>query len=63
MVSVYGYLKRIAAIHAMQQGRQDVVPLPLLCPSCATLLQRVHDPLAWDGDVRKRIDEMRLGPW
>ena len=63
VVSVYGYLKRIAAIHTMQQGRQDVVPLPLLLPELRTLLQRVHDPLAWDGDVRKRIDEMRLGPW
>lgn len=63
VVSVYGYLKRIAAIHVMQQGRQDVVPLPLLLPELRTLLQRVHDPLAWNGDVRKRIDEMRLGPW
>ena len=62
-MSVYGYLKRIAAIHVMIQGRRDVVPLALLFPELRTLLQSVHDPLAWNGDVRKRIDQMRLGPW
>ena len=63
MLSVYGYMKRIAAIRALQQGRQDVIRLPLLLPDFRDLLKRVHDPLAWDGDVRKRINEMRLGPW
>lgn len=63
LISVYGYLKRIAAIHVMQQGRHDVVPLALLLPELRLQLQRIHDPLAWNGDVRKRIDEMRLGPW
>ena len=63
LISVYGYLKRIAAIHVMQQGRCDVVPLALLLPELRLQLQRIHDPLAWNDDVRKRIDEMRLGPW
>ena len=64
LVSVYGYVKRIAAIHAMRQGRHDVVPLSFLSGRSFRLqLQRIHDPLAWNGDVRKRIDEMRLGPW
>jgi hypothetical protein len=63
LISVYGYLKRIAAIHAMQHGRSDVIPLALLLPELRMQLQRIHDPLAWNGDVRKRIDEMRLGPW
>ena len=61
-MSVYGYLKRITAIHVMKQGRRDVVPLALLFPELRTLLQRVHNPLAGNGDVRKRIDRMRLGP-
>jgi hypothetical protein len=63
IISVYGYLKRIAAIHVMQQGRYDVLPLALLLPELRLQLQRIHDPLAWNDDVRKRIDEMRLGPW
>jgi hypothetical protein len=63
LISVYGYLKRIAAIHVLQQGRHDVVPLALLLSELRLQLQRIHDPLAWDSDVRKRIDEMRVGPW
>ena len=47
----------------MQQGRYDVLPLALLLPELRLQLQRIHDPLAWNDDVRKRIDEMRLGPW
>jgi hypothetical protein len=63
LISLYGYLKRIAAIHALRQGRHDVVPLALLLPELRLQLQRIHDPLAWNDDVRKRIDEMRLSPW
>lgn len=63
VVSVYGYLKRLAAIHVLQEGRDDVVPLALLLPEFRALVQSVHNPIAWDGDVRKRIDQMRLGPW
>lgn len=63
LTSVYGYLKRIAAIHVMQQGRSEVVPLAMFMPQLRLHLQRIHDPLTWNEDVRKRIDEMRLGPW
>lgn len=63
VLGMYGYLKRIAAILAMQRGRQDAIRLSMLMPDVGLLLRRVHDPLAWEGDVRKRIDEMRLGPW
>jgi hypothetical protein len=63
MLSVYGYLKRVAAIRAMQQGRTDVIGLPFLLPDLRDLLRQIHDPLGWAIDVRKRIDQMRLGPW
>jgi hypothetical protein len=63
ILSVYGYLKRLAAIHVMKQGRADVVPLALLLPELRELLRKVHDPLAWTDDVQKRIDQMRLSPW
>lgn len=63
LIGLYGYLKRIAAIHALRQGRHDVITLALLLPELRLQLQRIHDPLAWSDDVRKRIDEMRLSPW
>ena len=56
LCSVYGYLKRIAAVQALRQGRQDAPSLAMLLPELRLQLQRIHDPLAWAGDVRKRMD-------
>lgn len=62
-ISVHGYLKRMAAIQAMLDGRRDPVPLSLVVRELREQLRQVHDPLVWDADVRKRIDQMRLEPW
>jgi hypothetical protein len=61
-ISVYGYLKRIAAIKCLQGG------MPAMSQEHAqrhlgTLLHRVHDQLTWETDVQRRMTEMRLGEW
>lgn len=61
-ISMYGYLKRIAAIRTLQAGLPDVSPEQAL-GQFERLLDKVHDPLTWRGDVAKRVDLMRLGQW
>ena len=61
-ISVYGYLKRIAAIQCLQGG------LPMMSHSHAQthlgiMLNQIHDKLTWETDVERRITEMRLGEW
>ncbi len=62
VISIYGYLKRIAAI----KGAKLKTPEISFDESLALLnqkLARVHDDLTWENDVRRRFDEMRLGQW
>lgn len=61
-ISVYGYLKRIAAIQCLQSG------MPMMTQDYAQrhlgiLLNQIHDPLTWQTDVERRMTEMRLGEW
>lgn len=61
-ISMYGYMKRIAAIKCLQSG------LPMMTHDHAQkhlgiLLNRIHDPLTWQTDVERRMTEMRLGEW
>lgn len=61
-ISVYGYLKRIAAIKCLQGG------IPQMSQQQAhghlgILLRHIHDPLTWETDVERRMTEMRLGEW
>ena len=61
-ISVYGYLKRIGAIHGIKRKTPEIG----FEESCALLrkkLDRIHDDLTWENDVRRRYDEMRLGQW
>ena len=61
-ISVYGYLKRIAAI----QGIRRKTPEIGFNESCALLLKKlrhIHNDLTWENDVCRRYDEMRLGQW
>jgi hypothetical protein len=61
-ISVYGYLKRIGAIHGIKRKTPEIG----FEDSCALLrkkLDRIHDDLTWENDVRRRYDEMRLGQW
>lgn len=59
-VSIQGYLKKVAAIECLKEGR------PMLSQSQAIdrllpLLDKVHDPLTWRPDVKGRIQKLRVG--
>ena len=59
-ISVEGYLKQIAAIECLKEGR------PMLSHSqtidrLLDRLQRVHNNLTWRTDVGKRIEKARVG--
>lgn len=61
-ISVYGYLKRIGAIHGIKRKTPEIgfdESFDLLRKK----LNRIHDDLTWENDVRRRYDEMRLGQW
>lgn len=59
-IGVYGYLKRVAAIQCI---RNEVPELSLkdTLTELECLVNKVHDPLTWEMDVQKRIDQIRLG--
>jgi hypothetical protein len=61
-LSVYGYLKRIAAVHCIQHDEPFATTDEAL-RRLQQMLSRVHDPLTWRTDVEKRIDLIRLGQW
>lgn len=61
-VSVYGYLKRIAAIQCLQSGKQHVSVTEAQA-LLGMVIRHVHDPLSWPFDVEQRVTEMRLGQW
>ncbi|HUW36284.1 MAG TPA: hypothetical protein VMV91_03040 [Rhodocyclaceae bacterium] len=61
-ISVYGYLKRIAAIRCMQDGL-PTISHQKAAGHLAIMLNHVHDSLTWDKDVERRVTEMRLGEW
>lgn len=60
-ISMQGYLKKIAAIECLKEGRpmlsQDQT-IERLIP----LLEKVHNGLTWRGDVQRRMDQLRLAP-
>ena len=59
-ISMYGYLKRVSAVNCLLSdtatGEMEET-LELL----GDRMRHIHDPLTWETDVKKRIDEMRLG--
>lgn len=61
-ISIYGYLKRIAAIDCLQTGEQKAYVDETL-ERLKAMIDMVHDPLTWQHDVKRRITEMRLGEW
>lgn len=61
-ISIYGYLKRFGAIQGIRQ-RSPRVGFKDSLLALETRLQRLHDELTWENDVRRRYDEMRLGSW
>ncbi len=61
-ISIQGYLKRVAAVECVLHDRQMLTNSEAL-KHLEGLLVRVHDPLTWKTDVRKRIDSIKLGQW
>ena len=59
-IAMYGYLKRVAAIHGLQRNKSDVSKDDALY-RLGWLMDRLHDPLTWESDVQRRMNEMRLG--
>lgn len=61
-ISMYGYLKRIAAIDCVQKemimiSKEDAIK------RISRKMELIHDPLSWEADVEKRINQIRLGQW
>ncbi len=61
-ISLYGYMKRVSAIRAIQQGRDVLEPHEAL-DFLAPMITQLHDPLAWRSDVERRMKEIELGQW
>ena len=62
VISVYGYLKRMAAISSVQK-HVPIVTAEQAFRELGRLLKQVHDPLTWEADVKKRIKAIELGEW
>jgi hypothetical protein len=61
-ISVYGYLKRMAAVSCVKQGQtmiEEEEALGLL----GDRLRKLFDPLTWKIDVQKRMKAIELGEW
>jgi hypothetical protein len=61
-ISVYGYLKRVAAVRSVQRG-QEFMGVAAAQGELMTMLNFVHDPLSWRSDVENRVKLIRLGQW
>lgn len=61
-LSVYGYIKRVAAIDALYSGKQKSF-MDEACQHLFNIVNEVHDPLTWQQEVDRRANEMRLGEW
>lgn len=61
-ISVYGYLKRIAAITGMQHA-EDFVSLATAQERLEQLVYRVHNAGSWKLDVQTKREQMELGNW
>ncbi len=61
-ISVLGYLKSVAAVRCVQTNKKSLEmeeALKLL----SFRLERLHEPIAWQDDVEKRISKYRHGQW
>ena len=61
-ISIYGYLKRIAAIEGLNQA-QEKITLSQAMSVLHHRLLNIHEPMSWHVDVERKMNEMRLSPW
>lgn len=58
-ISVYGYVKRVAAIDSLYTGNQKSY-MDEAFQHLQNRVTELHDPLTWQQDVNRRVKEMRL---
>lgn len=58
-ISVYGYLKRVAAITGIRR-KEEWVSLPAAFEELRSAVNRIHDPTTWELDVQAKRSESRL---
>lgn len=61
-MSVYGYLKRVAAIDLLYTGAEKSY-IDEVFRHLENIVTEIHDPLTWQQDVNRRVKEMRLCEW
>lgn len=61
-ISLYGYLKKVAAVHCVQTDKK-MIDINDALSVIDSRIQKLHEPLAWKVDVERRIKEIRLGQW
>ena len=61
-ISIYGYLKRMAAVSCVKQ-EQEMMTEEEAYQLLGERLHRLFDPLSWKADVRKRMKAIELGEW
>lgn len=59
-ISVYGYVKRVAAIDALYTGVEKSY-VDEAFTHLQNKIMELHDPLTWQSDVNRRVEQMRLG--
>ncbi|TAJ09477.1 MAG: hypothetical protein EPO61_05295 [Nitrospirae bacterium] len=59
-ISIYGYLKRIAAMECVQ-NRQPMLTVEEAIAHLGTRVHKVHERMTWEADVRHRIKAIELG--
>lgn len=58
-ISVYGYLKRVAAIGGLRR-KEDWVSLPAAFEDLRNVVERIHDPTTWELDVQAKRNRLRV---
>jgi hypothetical protein len=61
-ISIYGYLKRMAAVSCVKQ-EQEMMTEEEAFRLLGDRLRSLFDPLSWKADVRKRMKAIELGEW
>lgn len=61
-ISVYGYLKRMAAMECVQNKR-PMLPVEDAIEHMGSRVRKVHERMTWETDVSTRIKAIELGEW
>lgn len=61
-ISVYGYIKRVAAINMLFSGEEKAY-VDEAFMHLQNQIMEIHDELTWKIDVDRRVKQMRLGEW